>query len=150
MNTIASLLRVEDVVLDLAVADKAALLDAVGRHMEHSRGLPREGVTRDLARRERVGSTGLGQGFAIPHARFGDLDRILVAYLRLKTPIPYDAADGKPVSDILVVLVPKQAAEEHLSILADASRMFADRAFRERLRRCTDPSEIKRTFDAWA
>jgi PTS system nitrogen regulatory IIA component len=150
VNTIASLLRVEDIVLDLAVADKSALLDAVGRHMEQSRGLPHEGVTRDLARRERVGSTGLGQGFAMPHARFGDLEGIRVAYLRLKTPVAYDAADGKPVSDVLVVLVPKQAAEEHLRILADAARMFADRAFREHLRRCRDASEAKRAFDAWA
>jgi PTS system nitrogen regulatory IIA component len=150
VNTIASLLRVEDIVLDLGVAGKSALLDAVGRHMELSRGLPREGVTRDLSRREQVGSTGLGQGFAVPHARFGELDRILVAYLRLKAPIPFDAPDGKPVSDILVVLVPKQAAEEHLSILAEAARMFADRGFRERLRRCADPSEVKRAFDAWA
>jgi PTS system nitrogen regulatory IIA component len=149
VNTIASLLQVEDVVLDLAVADKPALLDAIGRHMEHSRGFPHEGVTRDLSRREQVGSTGLGQGVAIPHARFGNLDRILIAYLRLKPPIAYDAPDGKPVTDILVVLVPKQAAEEHLSILAEATRMFADRGFRERLRQCANPLEVKRTFDAW-
>ena len=83
-------------------------------------------------------------------ARFGDLEGIRVAYLRLKTPVAYDAADGRPVSDILVVLVPKQAAEEHLRILADAARMFADRAFREHLRRCRDASEAKRAFDAWA
>jgi nitrogen PTS system EIIA component len=150
MNTISSLLRIEDIVLGLVVSNKTELLDAIGRHLERSHGLPHELVTRDLSRREQVGSTGLGEGVAVPHARFGNLDRILAAYLHLELPIPYDAPDGKPVSDFLVLLVPKEATEEHIRILAEAARMFHDRAFRESLRRCADPQEIKRSFDSWA
>ena len=102
-----------------------------------------------LSRREQIGSTGLGLGVAIPHARITDLKRILVAYLRLKSPIPFDAPDGKAVSDILVLLVPKQATEAHLKILADATQMFADKEFRQRLQQGGDRQEVKDLFDAW-
>jgi PTS system nitrogen regulatory IIA component len=149
MNTIASLLQPEDIVLDLVVSTKGELLDAIGRHMERTHGLPHRAVTQDLSRREQIGSTGLGDGVAIPHARFEKLDRILVAYLRLDLPIPFDAPDSKPVHDFLVLLVPKQAAEEHIRILAETSRILSDRRFRGRLRQCGYPTEVKVLFDAW-
>jgi PTS system nitrogen regulatory IIA component len=149
LNAIASYLRPEDILLDADVSGKHELLDAIGRHMEQAYSLPRASVSQSLARREQLGSTGLGQGVAIPHARVKDLNRILAAYLRLNSPIPFDAPDGEPVSDILVLLVPKQATEEHLRLLADASQMFADNRFRARLRQCGDPVEVKRLFDAW-
>ena len=150
MNTIASLLRPEDIVLDLVVSNKSELLDAIGQHMERSHGLPHHSVARDLDRREQVGSTGLGEGVALPHARFTHLERILVAYLRLELPIPFGAPDGKPVSDFLVLLVPKEATEEHIRILAEAARMFHDRGFRAGLRKCVDAQEVKRLFDGWS
>lgn len=149
MSTIASLLQPEDIVLDLVVSTKDELLAAIGWHMERSHGLPHRAVTQDLSRREQIGSTGLGEGVAIPHARFEKIDRILIAYLRLDLPIPFDAPDGKPVHDILVLLVPKQAAEEHIRILAETSRMLSDRRFRGRLRQCGDPTQVKQLFDAW-
>ncbi len=148
-TTVGDLLVAEDILLNLDVANTRQLFDEVGRHMERIHALPKEWVAASLTRRERVGSTGVGKGVAIPHARVKDLDRIQLAYLRLKTPIPFDAPDGKPVSDILVVLVPKQAVEEHLKILADASRMFSDAAFREQLHLRDDPLEVKRLFGAW-
>ena len=120
MNTIAQYLWPEDILLDIDVANKAELFDAIGRHMEREHAMPRERVVVGLSRREQVGSTGLGEGVAIPHTRVEDLSRIQLAYLRLKTPLPFDAPDGLPVSDVLVILVPKQATEEHLWILADA------------------------------
>src|SRR4029077_12160149 len=87
------------------------------------------------------------EGVAIPHARVRNLDRIRVSYMRLKSPIPFDAPDGKPVSDILVLLVPKQATEEHIRILAEATKKLSDQRFREQLRRCKQSLEIKRLFD---
>jgi nitrogen PTS system EIIA component len=150
LNTIASYLFPEDIRLDADISSKSSLFDAVGRHMELEHGLPRDSVSQGLSRRERLGSTGLGQGIAIPHARVTNLSRILIAYIRLKSPIPFDAPDGEPVSDILVLLVPKEATEEHLTILADATQMFGDRRFRGRLRQCGDPLAVKRLFDAWS
>lgn len=150
MHTIADLLMPEDVLLDLDVSSKGELLDEIGHHMERQHALAHEWVATALARREAVGSTGLGEGVAIPHARVKDLDRIQIAYLRLRRPIPFDAPDGKPVSDILILLVPKQATEEHLEILADATRMFSVRRFRDQLRLCNRPLDVKRLIDEWS
>lgn len=146
--TITNYLHLEDILLDVDIASKPELLDAIGRHMELTHALPRESVSLALSRREQLGSTGLGQGVAIPHARVKNLDRILVAYLRPQMPIPFDAPDGEPVTHILVLLVPKEATEEHLSILAEASQMLASRRFRKHLRQCADASAVKRLFDA--
>jgi PTS system nitrogen regulatory IIA component len=147
MNAIAQHLWPEDILLDIEVADKDQLFDEIGRHMEREHAMPRAGVVAGLARREQVGSTGLGEGVAIPHSRVEALSRIQAAYLRLKHPIPYDAPDGRPVSDVLVLLVPKQATDEHLLILADASQIFADSIFRERLHTCRHPVEVKSLFE---
>lgn len=147
MNTIAQYLWPEDIVLDIEAVSKDQLFDEIGQHMEREHALSREWVVMGLSRRERVGSTGLGEGIAIPHARVENLSRIQLAYLRLKTPIPYGAPDGKPVSDVLVLLVPKQATEEHLWILAETAQMFADHRFVERLRACRHPIEVKSLFE---
>jgi len=72
-----------------------------------------------------------------------------VTYLRPRAPIPFDAPDGEPVSDFLCLLVPKEATDEHLRILAEAAQIFADQRFRARLRQCADASAAKRLFDAW-
>lgn len=146
---IASYLRPEDIHLDVDIANKPELLDAIGRHMELAHSLPRESVSIGLSRREQLGSTGLGHGVAIPHARVKNLDRILVAYLRPRSPIPFDAPDGEPVTHILVLLVPKEATDEHLRILAEATEMFANRGFRARLRQSGDAAAVKRLFDGW-
>ena len=150
MNAIANLLWPEDIVLDLDVSSKTQLFDEIGRHMEREHAMPQEWVVSSLDRREQVGSTGLGQGVAIPHARIRDLDHIQAAYVRLKSPIPYDAPDGRPVTDVLVLLVPKQATEEHLKILAETTQIFADRSFRERLHACAHALEVKRLFEEWS
>jgi len=150
LTTIASLLRPEDILLDMDVSSKGQLFSEIGLLMERDHGMRQAWVAASLSRREKVGSTGLGEGFAIPHARVKDLDRIQVAYVRLKQPIPFGSPDGNPVFELLVILVPKQAAEEHLRILADTTRMFSNRSFREQLQRCSSPQEVKRLFDAWS
>lgn len=149
MNTISKLLGADDIIFDLQVATKSQLFEEIGRHMEARHGMPQTWVVLSLSRREEIGSTGLGNGVAVPHARIKDLERIQIAYVRLTSPIPFDAPDGEPVSDILVLLVPKQATEEHLRILADATQMFSDAGFRERLCRSAQPAEAKKQFDAW-
>lgn len=149
MNTIADLLRDEDILLDLDVSSKSQLFEEIGRHMEARHGMPQAWVVLSLSRREDVGSTALGEGVAISHARIKDLYRIQIAYARLKTPIPFAAQDGEPVSDILVLLVPKQATEEHLSILADATWMFSDSRFRAQLHGCEQVSAVRQLFANW-
>lgn len=150
MNLIARLLPLEDILLDVEVSSKAELFEAIGRHMQRQHGLAKEWVVASLSRREQVGCTALGQGVAIPHARVGEIDRLKIAYLRLKSPIPFDAPDDLPVSDVLVLLAPKQATEEHLRILADATRLFVDRRFRARLAECATPLSVKHLLEAWS
>lgn len=117
--------------------------------MESEHAMPQAWVAASLAHRERIGSTGLGEGVAIPHARVKDLEKIQIAYAHLKSAIPFDAPDGKPVSDVLVLLMPKQATEEHLSILAEATQLFSDRQFRERLHQCQHALEVRQLFHDW-
>jgi PTS system nitrogen regulatory IIA component len=144
---IANYLATEDVLLDLEVAGKSQLFEALGQHMEREHRLPAGLVVAGLVRREQLGPTALGQGIAIPHARVKDLDHILIAYARVRTPIPFDAPDGGPVTHVLVLLVPKQATEEHLLILAEAAQQLSDREFRQRLQTCATREEVKRLFD---
>jgi PTS system nitrogen regulatory IIA component len=146
MNRVATYLEPEDILLDADIAGKENLFDSIDRHMTTRHALRSGEIAAGLRRRELIGTTGLGEGVAIPHARVGKLDRILVAYLRLKTPIPYDAPDGRPVSDVLVLLVPLQATEEHLQVLADATQYLADREFRARLRASAQAGEVKQLF----
>jgi PTS system nitrogen regulatory IIA component len=147
---IAGLLLPEDILLDVEVSSKSQLIDEIGRHMQRVHAMAAESVALSLSHREQIGSTGLGEGVAIPHARVRHLDRVLVAYIRPKLPIPFDSADGKPVSDVLVLLVPQHATEEHLTILAEAAQMLSDRRLRERLHLCSHPLQVKRLFEAWS
>jgi len=149
MNTLAELLRSEDIYLELDVSSKPQLFEEIGRHMERAHAMPQSWVAESLSRREQAGSTGLGEGVAIPHARVKDLDRIQVAFAKLKSPIPFDAPDGKPVSDVLFLLVPKQATEAHLEILSEATRLFSNHSFRESLHACRQTQEVKRLFESW-
>ena len=150
LNTLTSYLYPENICLDVAVSNKLELFDVIGRHMEREHALPSDWVARNLSRREQAGSTGLGKGVAIPHARVKELERMQAAYMRLKSPIPFDAPDGNPVVDILVLLAPSEADEEHLKILADATQLFSDRRFRVSLHQCGHAQEVKRLFDSWS
>ena len=150
MTTLAKLLQPEDILLDLAVTNRSELFETVGCHMERLHALAPGWVAIALAHRERVGSTALGQGVAIPHARMKDLDHIQLAYVRPRHPLWFDAPDDRPVADFLIILVPKEASAEHLQILAEASQMFSSLDFRQRLHGCTRPEQVKLVFDGWA
>jgi PTS system nitrogen regulatory IIA component len=149
LNAIARYLSPRDIYLDLDVANKGRLFDAIGRHMQTEHALQQDWVVLSLSRREQAASTALGEGVAIPHARVSGLDRIHAVYARLKSPIAFDAPDGRPVSDVLVLLVPSPAADEHLRILAEAAHMFSDRRFRKQLRASTDPQQVVQLFATW-
>ena len=105
---------------------------------------------RALWRRELAGSTGVGNAFAIPHARITGISEPLTAYVRLKTPLDFAAPDRKRVSELFVILVPAEgAAEAHLQLLALVAEAFSDRAFRARLATASDPEDVRSTFLQW-
>ena len=150
LNDIARYLSARDIWLDLKVGDKRELFDAISRYLEREHGISQNLVVTSLSRRERAGSTAVGLGVAIPHARLSGLERILIAYSRLAVPIPFGAPDGKPVSHVLVLLVPDPATDEHLKLLAEASHLFSDHRFREQLEASADADAVMQLFSTWS
>jgi PTS system nitrogen regulatory IIA component len=150
MNTIADLLPAASVVADLEAGSKSELFSAFGRMFESGNGLKGAEVADSLRAREKLGSTGLGQGIAIPHGRIKGLREARGAFARLKAPIPFDAPDGKPVSNVFVLLVPEHATEQHLQLLSELAQMFSDKRFREALATATDAAGLHGLFQQWA
>ena len=133
MSQIAQLLSIENIVLDLDVTSKKRVFEHAGLLFENHQGIARSTVFDSLFAREKLGSTGLGLGIAIPHGRITGLKEATGALLRLRTPVPFDSPDGKPVSLLFVLLVPEHANEQHLQILSELAERFSDRNCREAL-----------------
>jgi len=144
MSLIAGILPPNNILCGLDVADRARLFEQAGLLFENNQQLPRKKVFDSLIAREKLGSTGLGQGIAIPHGRIKGLRAATGAFIQLKTPIPFDAPDSQPVGLLFVLLVPEQATDLHLQILGELAQMFSDRRLREQLQACSDPAEIHR------
>ena len=149
MSEIASLLPSGNILLDLDAGSKPRLFEAVGALFEANHGLSKKVVIDSLQAREKLGSTGLGQGIAIPHGRIRGLAEAKGAFVRLKTPIPFDSPDGKPVAQVFVLLVPEQATEQHLQILSELAQMFSESRFRESLALATDAAALRAIFEHW-
>jgi len=148
MNQIAELLTPESIVLDLEVASKARLFEAVGAIFA-ANGLDAPSIAASLAAREKLGSTGLGQGIAIPHGRIKGLREARGAFARLRQAVPFEAPDGKPVSQVFVLLVPEQATDLHLQLLSELAQMFSEKTFRERLATAASAVDLLALFRAW-
>ena len=149
MNRIASLLPVEHVLVDLDVASKKRVFEQAGLLFENRKGIGRALIYDSLFARERLGSTGLGQGVAIPHGRIKGLKEAVGAFVRTRDPIPFEAPDGRPVSQIFVLLVPEDATEVHLEILSELAQMFSEKSFRERLAAAPDAEAVRELFTQW-
>ena len=149
MNHLSRLLPASNVLLDFAASSKKRAFEQAGLIFENHQGIARSLVFDSLFARERLGSTGLGQGIAIPHGRIKGLKDAAGAFLRLATPVQFDAPDGRPVNLLFVLLVPEQANETHLQLLSELAQMFSDRAFREALLSAPDAAHIHEMFVNW-
>ncbi|HMM53872.1 MAG TPA: PTS IIA-like nitrogen regulatory protein PtsN [Candidatus Desulfobacillus sp.] len=149
MNQIAKLLPLANVEAGLEASSKKRVFEQAGILFENNQGIGRSVVFDSLFAREKLGSTGLGQGVAIPHGRIKGLKEATGAFLRLSAPVQFDAPDGKPVSLLFVLLVPEQATEQHLQILSELAQMFSDRGFREQLLAATDAAALHSLFCRW-
>jgi len=148
-NAIAAILTPTDILLDVDVPTKNRAFEEAAGFIGGLHGLVDEEVHARLVEREKIGSTGIGHGFAIPHARVKGLSQPIIAFVRLKCAIEFEAPDGKPVSDMLCLLVPRHATERHLLLLAEAAEMFCDKSFREHLRGCLGAAEVHAAFVQW-
>ena len=149
MNLIAKLLPTANVVVGLEASSKKRAFEQAGLLFENNHGIGRSVVFDSLFAREKLGSTGLGQGIAIPHGRIKGLKDALGAFIRLSEPVPFDAPDGRPVSLLFVLLVPEQANEHHLQLLSELAQMFSDRSFREQLMSAPDALAAHALFAHW-
>jgi len=136
--------------LDLDATTKRSAFEAIADCLEKRDSLDAQQIVASLAEREELGSTGLGRGVAIPHARVEGLSHAVAIFARLALPIAFDAPDGKPVSDMLVLLVPPQPTDHHLQVLALVAEMFCDANFRDALRSADDGESVWRLFADWS
>lgn len=133
------------VFLDVRVRDKAQLIAEIARNFARSvPSVKAEAVEAALLARERLGSTGLGGGFALPHARVDGLESYLGMFLRLAKPIEFQAVDGRPVSVVFALLTPEEKDASHVGALAAISRRFRDGALVAKLR------PVKSSVDAYS
>jgi PTS system nitrogen regulatory IIA component len=139
---ISDLVRPAQVIAGLRVSNKAQLTAEMSRRAAAALRMPLQPVEAALTAREQLGSTGLGRGFALPHARLGGLDRFFGLFARLARPIDFDAIDERPVDLVFLLLIPETAGNEHVAALAAISRRMRDAAFAQRLRKAAGTGEI--------
>ena len=149
MNLISKLLVPENILLDTESTSKKRVFERVGLLFENSHQIARSQVFDSLFAREKLGSTGLGQGVAIPHGRVKNLRDGVAAFVKTQHPIPFDSPDGQAVNLIFVLLVPERATDVHLQLLAELAQMFSDKAFRDKLQSSNDPLALYELFKNW-
>jgi len=149
MNLISRLLPASNVLLDLPASSKKRAFEQAGLLFENNQGVARAKVFDSLFARERLGSTGLGQGVAIPHGRIKGLKDAVAAFVRVAEPIPFDAPDGQPVSIMIFLLVPEQASQAHLDLLSELAQMLSDKAFRQSLLEAPSPEAVHKALTEW-
>ncbi len=136
------LVSIEGVIPSLRASDKKHALQEVSGRAAELTGLGARDVFDALLQRERLGSTGFGQGIAIPHVKFRSLTAIVCVFARLAEPIPFDAPDDEPVDLIFLLLGPEHASGDHLKALARISRLVRDPRALERLRASDDKAAL--------
>lgn len=145
----APYLNADSVLLDVDIEDQQHLFAFISQLLSLQNGVPAQRTLGCLQRREQVGSTAIGQGVVIPHARVAELEHIYMLYIRLAQPIPYDTPDTVPLKHVLALLVPSPAIDSHLEILSHVTRCFAQPAFREKLAVATHPQDVVLLFEQY-
>ncbi len=139
---ISDFLSPDAVVVDLAAASKKQALQALSQRVARVAGLEERAVFDVLLERERLGTTGVGKGIAIPHGKIANLDRIYGLFARLKPPVPFESLDDEPVDLVFLLLAPAAAGADHLKALARISRLLRNPAQCEKLRKAPDARTV--------
>ncbi|MDX1381695.1 MAG: PTS IIA-like nitrogen regulatory protein PtsN [Xanthomonadales bacterium] len=140
---VSDLLTPERIYPKVRSSSKKRLLEMISTALSrNSASLEDREVFDSLCSRERLGSTGLGKGVAIPHARVSGCSAPQAVFLRLARPLAFDAADGKPVDLVFVLAVPESCTDDHLKLIAQIAELFSDPDLLERLREAPDSSAL--------
>lgn len=140
---ISDLLSPERIRFDIHSSSKKRLLEMISQELaRNSDTLSEREIFESLCARERLGSTGLGNGVAIPHGRVKGSDTVQASFIRLKKPLPFDAVDGKPVDLLFAMTVPEQCNEDHLKLLAQVAELFSDPSLLKKLRQADNSGRL--------
>jgi PTS system nitrogen regulatory IIA component len=148
---ISDIISPERVVCDLDATSKKRVLEQLSNMLasNSSTSLASQEVVDSLLARERLGSTGIGYGVAIPHGRVKNTDHAIAAFVQLHHGVDFDATDNQSVDLLFALLVPEQSTEEHLQLLAQLAEMFSDEEFRAQLRATKDSRAIYNLLSTW-
>jgi PTS system nitrogen regulatory IIA component len=149
MNRLASILPVSQVLVGVEATSKKRAFEEAGLLFENLHGLSRALITDCLFARERLGSTGLGHGVAIPHGRVKGLKAPMAAVFQLAQPIGFDAPDEQPVGLLIFLLVPETATQKHLEILSEIAELLSDSQLRERLKHSDSQNALHDQISQW-
>jgi len=140
---IHDLLTPDRVSFDVHAGSKKRLLELISVKLaENSDELNQRDVFDSLITRERLGSTGLGNGVAIPHGRISGITQVEAAFFRLSKPMPFEAADGQPVDLVFALAVPEDCGEDHLKLLAHIAELFGEPGLLDAVRSVETPAEL--------
>lgn len=142
MRLLSRILPVGNIVLDLSVTSKKRAFEQASLLFENNDGIERAAVYESLFARERLGSTALGGGIAVPHGRVKGIKHPAAAFFRLAQPIAFDAPDRVPVQQLLFLIAPEAETQQHLDILAEVAQRLSCPGLRERLATEVDPHVI--------
>jgi PTS system nitrogen regulatory IIA component len=149
MNRLSSILPVAQVLVGLEATSKKCAFEEAGLLFENLHGLSRALVTDSLFARERLGSTGLGHGVAIPHGRIKGLKSPMAAVFQLASAIGFDAPDEQAVSLLIFLLVPETATQKHLEILSEIAEMLTDTVLRENIKHSASQESLHQLIAIW-
>ena len=141
--TISALLSPQKIFIDTEVTSKKKLLELIANIVADRSQLGQSIIYNNLLNRERLGSTGLGRGFAVPHARVPDLDKTVGCFFRLSEPVNFDSPDNLPVDLVFTIVIPQEATEEHLLILSALAKIFSQEEVCEAIRKAATKEEIE-------
>jgi nitrogen PTS system EIIA component len=133
-SELADLVTPRSVIAQLRAPTKRQVLQELARRASLMTGIPDKRIYDALVERERLGTTGIGTGIAIPHCRLPELNRLYGFFARLERPVSFEAIDDQPVDLVFLLLAPADAGAEHLKALARVSRLLRDKAMCEKLR----------------
>ena len=149
MNRLSAILPATQVLVSVDATSKKRAFEEAGLLFESQHGLNRALITDSLFARERLGSTGLGHGVAIPHGRIKGLKQPLAAVFQLDSPIGFDAPDEQPVQLMIFLLVPEAATQKHLEILSEIAELLSDSVLRERMKVAADAQGLHELITQW-
>ncbi len=149
MNRLASILPAAQVLVSVDATSKKRAFEEAGLLFENLHGLSRALITDSLFARERLGSTGLGHGVAIPHGRIKGLKAPMAALFQLASAIGFDAPDEQPVNLLIFLLVPEAATQKHLEILSEIAELLSDAPLREKIKASTDATVLHQLIATW-